>query len=261
MSDAGGSTNSGAAVALTILGVAAVALWAERKTEALRAEALRAANVQEEVKLHAEALAAIKKAHEQILIARRAADRLRDFKVTFDVRARLETALTEDLDAATEDAAAETKPPQFLLMLEDRSEWPDLKERVDRLLRPASMTETTDEPVQARSALLDVINAEGGIWTASRALTHLESREWRTESARPLNVVGNLLGVMARDGEIARAGRRGEYTSLQPAASRSAQGDVAPGVVRVAPGAWIFDTAAADVTSATDSVESSQERG
>src|SRR5262245_35409097 len=74
----------------------------------------------------------------------------------------------------------------------------------------------TNEPVQARSALLDAINAEGDIWTANKALALLESRGWRTESGRPVNLVGNLLGAMARDGDLVRAGR-GECTSLQPA--------------------------------------------
>lgn len=251
MSDVGGPTNAGV-VALAVLGVAAAALWADR-----RAAALRAAGVREEVKLHDEAVAAIEKAHEQILKARRAADRLRDYQVTFDVRGRLEPAFTEDLRAEARDAAADdTKPPEFLLMLQDRSQWPDLKERVDRLLQPSS----TNEPVQARPALLDVINAEGGVWTASRALALLESRGWHTESTRPVNLVGNLLGVMARDGEIARVGR-GEYTSLQPAASSPAQGEVAPGIMQPAPGAWIFDTAAANVSLTTDRDGQSKERG
>ncbi len=254
MSDVGGPTNAGV-VALAVLGVAAAALWADR-----RSAALRAAGVREEVKLHDEAVAAIEKAHEQILKARRAADRLLDYQVTFDVRARLEPAFAEDLEAEAKDAAGDTKPPEFLLMLQDRNQWPDLKKRVDRLLQPASTNEATNEPVQARSALLDVINAEGGIWTASRALALLESRGWRTESARPVNLVGNLLGALARDGEIARAGR-GEYTSLQPATPNPAQGEIAPGIMQPAPGAWIFDTAVANVSLTTDRDGPSKQRG
>jgi len=254
VSDAGGQANAGV-VALAVLGVAAAALWADR-----RAAALRAAGVREEVKLHDEAVAAIEKAHEQILIARRAAERLGDYQVTFDVRARLEAAFAEDLEDKTKDAVGGTKPPEFLLMLQDRNQWPDLKERVDRLLQPTSTSEATNEPVQARPALLDVINAEGGIWTASKALALLKSREWTTESARPVNLVGNLLGVMARDGEIARAGR-GQYTSLQPAPPNPAQGEIAPGIMQPAPGAWIFDTAAANVSLTTDREGPSKERG
>lgn len=254
MSDVGGPTNAGV-VALAVLGVAAAALWADR-----RAAALRAAGVREEVKLHDEAVAAIEKAREQILKARRAADCLRDYQVTFDVRARLEPAFAEDLEANANDAATETRPPEFLLMLQDRSQWPDLKERVDRLLQPTSTNEATNEPVPARSALLDVINTEGGVWTAHRALALLESRGWQTESARPVNLVGNLLGAMARDGEIARAGR-GEYTSLQPVTPNATQGEIAPGIMQPAPGAWIFDTAAANASLTTDRDDLNRERG
>jgi hypothetical protein len=253
VSDVGGPTNAGV-VALAVLGVAAAALWADR-----RAAALRAAGVREEVKLHDEAVAAIEMAHEQIRKARRAADRLREYQVTFDVRARLEPAFAEELGTDASDAAGETKPPEFLLMLQDRSQWPDLKERVDRLLQPASTNAATNEPIQARPALLGVINAEGGIWTANRALAHLESRGWHTESARPVNLVGNLLGAMARDGEIARVGR-GEYTSLQPAIPNPAQEQIAPGIMQPAPGAWIFDTAANDSLT-TERDGTSKERG
>lgn len=245
MSDVGGPANTGV-VALAVLGVAAAALWADR-----RAAALRTAGVREEVKLHDEAVAAIEKAREQIFIARRAAGRLRDYQVTFDVRARLESAFTDDLEAEVGDAVRGARPPEFLLMLQDRNQWPDLKERVDRLLQPNSTKGTSNEPVQARPALLDVINVEGGIWTANRALAFLESRGWRTESARPVNLVGNLLGAMARDGEIARAGR-GEYTSLQPATPNPTRGEIAPGIMQPAPGAWIFDTAAVGVSPTTD---------
>ncbi|GAA2523573.1 hypothetical protein [Winogradskya humida] len=254
MSDVGGPTNAGA-VALAVLGVAAAALWADR-----RAAALRVAGVREEVKLHDEAVAAIENAHEQILKARRAADRLRDYQVTVDVRARLESAFTEELEAEVKEATGDTKPPEFLLMLQDRSQWPDLKERVDRLLQPTSPNVATTEPVHARAALLDAINAESGIWTASRALALLESRGWRTESARPVNLVGNLLGVMAREGEIARAGR-GEYKSLQPTVPSSAQEEIAPGIMQPAPGAWIFDTATTSASLVTDKSGPSKERG
>jgi hypothetical protein len=89
--------------------------------------------------------------------------------------------------------------------------------------------------------LKHAIDQDGGLWTANRALAVLEEQGWRSDSDRPLNVVGNMLAVMARDGDIKRAGR-GMYASARPPKPTDAEQEVAPGVFarQASPGVWII---------------------
>jgi hypothetical protein len=83
-----------------------------------------------------DAATAIERARGQIVIARRAAECLRGYEVTFDVRARLESAFSEDLGPDNK-AAGGAQPPEIFFMLRDRNQWPDLKDRLDRLISAA----------------------------------------------------------------------------------------------------------------------------
>jgi hypothetical protein len=205
------------------------------------AKARRAAPQPDEVALHRDALSAVEQARAQIHLARRYADQLREQAVDFDVRAKLEGAFAEDLPPAASAGVGKQRRQPMLFMIEGQERLPALKEAVDQYLPSAPATHTDEEPGSARSLLRQAIDTEGGLWNTSRARAVLNERGWRSESDRVLNVVGNTLAVMARDGEIKRAGR-GTYTSLKPPPAATAEQEVAPGVLarQAAPGVWVI---------------------
>jgi hypothetical protein len=231
-----GDSTAGALGLLAAFGVlATAAVLVERQRAAQRAAG------PSEVALHQAALTAVEQARAQIHVARRAADALREFSVAFDVKAKLASAFTEDLPAQPEAAAGKPDRRKLFFVVDGAEKLPALKQAVDDLLPGSPTSQRADEPVSARVALRQAIDADGGIWTAERALAVLEETGWRSDSERPLNVVGNLLAAMVRDGEIKRTGR-GMYTSLRPAPTTDLGYSVAPGLFarEAAPGVLII---------------------
>jgi hypothetical protein len=220
--------------ALAALGVLAAVVWAERQKTASQ----RAADIPDEVALHQSALTAVKQARAQILLARTHAEALRRCSVDFDVQAKLASAFTEDLPPQVVPQSGKSNQQRMLFMIDGQERLPALKDAVDQLLPTSS---EGDEPTTARTVLRQAIDSEGGLWTADKALALLDQRGWHSGSERRLNVVGNTLAVMARDGEIKRAGR-GMYTSNRQPASSEAEHEVAPGVFarEASTGVWII---------------------
>jgi hypothetical protein len=232
--------------AIAFVGVLAlVAAWTERQ----RALAQRAAGHPDEVLLHQTALAAVEQARTQIHVARRAAEALRQYSVSFDVQAKLASAFAEELPPQPKPSPGKAGKQMFFLV-DSQEHLPALKEAVDQLVPASAGRGSAGEPPVARVALRHAMDADGGLWTASKALGVLESHGWRSDSERPLNVVGNLLAAMVRDGEIQRAGR-GMYTSLRRPPSTAAEYEVAPGVFarEASTGVWIITGIDADAGS------------
>src|SRR5436190_2160519 len=92
--------------------LAAGALWADRQ----KTIAQRTAGQPGEVALHQTALAAVEHARAQRHLARRSADVLRQYSVDFDVRAKLESAFTEDLPKAKAPKNKSHRPGVLLLL-------------------------------------------------------------------------------------------------------------------------------------------------
>lgn len=219
----------GAIAALGIL--AAAAIWTERQKTA----AERAASQPDEVALHQCALAAVEQARAQIYLARRYAEQLRHCSVDFDVQAKLASAFDEELPPQAKPGKGSRRA--MLFMVDGQERLPALKEAVEQFLpTPLDNRVDSDEPPSTRSILRHIIDAEGGIWSASKALAALQERGWHSDSDRPLNVVGNTLAVMARDGEITRA-ERGMYASTRPLVSPDTEQEV---VKEASPGVWVI---------------------
>jgi hypothetical protein len=144
-----------------------------------------------------------------------------------------------------EPAAVKADRRKMFFVIDSAERLPALKQAVDNLLplTPGG-SDRGEEPTSARVSLRQTIDADGGIWTAERALGVLEEHGWRSDSERPLNVVGNLLAAMVRDEEIKRTGR-GMYTSLRPPTSVDAGYPVAPGLLakEASPGVWVIESA------------------
>jgi len=239
--------------AIAVFGVLAAAVWAAERQKTV---AQRSVGQPDEVALHQAALAAVEQARAQIHLARHYADALRQCSVDFDVQAKLAPAFTEDLPPQIKPAGRKNDRRRMFFMVDGQEHLPALKDAVDQLLPgPSGGRSEGNEPPPARSVLRQAIDSEGGLWTANKALALLEQHGWRSDSERPLNVVGNLLAAMARDNEIKRAGR-GMYASLRQPTSLEAEQEVTPGVFarEASPGIWIITglDAGSDVLEAGD---------
>jgi hypothetical protein len=195
----------------------------------------------DEVTLHRAALSAVQQARAQIHLARYYAEQLSRHAVDFDVKAKLDAAFVEPLPSAGKAGSdIEVRQP-LLFMVEDEQHLPALREALQRYVPAQAAARPEDGPGWARAVLRQAINTQGGLWSASRAHVLLTEHGWRSESERPVNVVGNLLAAMERDGEIERTGR-GMYTSIGLAIAASTEQEVAPGVFasEASPGVWVI---------------------
>ena len=217
-------------------GFLVAAILNERSKGAVQTEA----GSPDEVSLHRAALAAVDQARAQIQLARHYADELSRHDVNFDVQAKVASAFVEPLRTPSRPKPGGRARQPLLFMVDGRDRLPALRETVERYVAPPVVPGGQDEPGSARMILRQAINAEGGLWSASRAYALLKTHNWQSDSERPENVVGNLLAAMVRDGEIKRAGR-GMYTSVE-GVSAGAEQEVAPGVFarEASPGVWVI---------------------
>lgn len=199
-----------------------------------------------EVALHQQALAAIEQARASIHAARRAAEALRDHSVELDIEAKLRSAFTEDL--APINAVAKSDQRKLFFVLEGPERLPDLKQAVEKLMRPNPGEVQIGADQSARATLRRAMDIDGGVWTAERAHTALESNGWRSDSERPLNVIGNLLAAMVRDNEIRRTSR-GLYAPLHPTGSADESYPVGAGLVAKEPAPGVLLITGADTSS------------